>query len=175
MTTALFALAGVVIGTVGTLLADALRDRRADRRDQRKALRATCADFTSAIARMKQAGFDLDVGGDPEQVRNRFDAAHSNARALYEALRLTSNSVTAQEAARLAIRYALGYWQVMSGFDPRPDEVDQGPLAELTKQMDVLYVAVRRELGIKDPESLYSEPLGFQQPAGPPTSGLPDT
>ncbi len=170
VSSALFALAGVVVGSMGALPADALRERRTDRRGHQSRLRSTCADFASAIAKMKQAGYDLDVGGAPEEVKKRFDAAHSDARAAYERLRLTSNSVPAQGAARLATRYALGYWQTMSGFDPRPDEADRGPLAELQDQMDTLYIAVRRELDLKDPEALYSEPDGFQHPARPPTS-----
>ena len=157
MTEAIFTLIGVAIGSFASLLADAIGARRNDRREHHASLREACAGIGSAISAMKQATYDRwEI--DDDGVEMRFRAAHSSARAHYEQLRLTSSSIEAQEAARFAIRYALGFWLQAGGEELRPDEADKGPLIELEARMQKLYTEVRTELGLADPSLVYSEP-----------------
>ena len=59
MSEAWFALAGALVGVLGTLASDHLRGRREERATQRALIRSACADFTSAIARIRSLAFDL--------------------------------------------------------------------------------------------------------------------
>ncbi|MEO1174307.1 MAG: hypothetical protein AAFX94_19980, partial [Myxococcota bacterium] len=127
-----------------------------ERRASRLSFRSACAMFGSAIAAMKQAAFD-HLKGPKEGAEDRFLAAHTSARSSYELIRLSSNSVEAQEAARFAIRYALGFWRTASGHQPREDEAKRGPLVELEDKMTELYRAVRAELGMR--KGVFSEPV----------------
>ncbi len=81
---ALFALAGTALGILGTLVTDMWRGKRDDLRERRQRLRDTCADFTVALARMRQAHWGR--GYDEDTRRAVMHDAHDEARAQYERL-----------------------------------------------------------------------------------------
>jgi hypothetical protein len=53
MTAAIFALAGTVLGVLGTLAVELFHARTENLQSRRAALRLACADFTTAVALMR--------------------------------------------------------------------------------------------------------------------------
>ncbi len=121
-------------------------------------MRTTCADFTAAIARMKYLATEMHLRGLDGDLLDRMRSAHEEARVGFERLRLITTSMEAQEAARYSLRHALGLCLLVEGKQPRPDELERGPLVELDERLRDLYVAVRRELGVAHAESVFREP-----------------
>lgn len=64
MTAAIFALIGALLGVLGTLATEFSRARTEDSRSRRETLRPTCAEFTSAVTRMR--GLARQVKEQPE-------------------------------------------------------------------------------------------------------------
>lgn len=159
MTEALFALAGVALGVLGTAITAILLSSREDRRLRRESLRTTCADFTAAIARMRFLATQIHLDGADADLTSRMRESHETATVCCERLRLVTTSMAAQEAARYALRYALGLWLQVQGRDPRADERERGPLLELNDRLRDLYIAVRRELGVAHPAEVFAEPF----------------
>jgi hypothetical protein len=92
-------------------------------------------------------------------------ASHEEATVCCERLRLVATSMAAQEAARYALRYALGLWLQVQGRGPRADEMERGPLLELNDRLRDLYIAVRRELGVEHSDEVFTEPFLQRLPA----------
>ena len=136
-----------------------LLSKREDRRRERDSLRETCADFTAAIARMRFLAAQIHLYGPDADLDARMRQAHEEATVGCERLKLLMTSLAAQEAARYAVRYALGLWLQVQGREPRPDERERGPLLELNDRLRDLYIAVRRELGVAHPEDVFTEPF----------------
>ena len=131
---ALFALAGTTLGIGGTLLADLVRSRNDDRRERREQLRSACVEFTTALVEIRQAHWGRAYGENQEVRRAALQRAHDVARTGYERLRLSTSSLTVQEEARFALRYAYGLLRQFEGLPPRPDEIDTGPIDQLDER-----------------------------------------
>lgn len=160
MSAAIFALIGTALGVLGTIAAQLVGAQKDDARSRREELRLACADFASAIARLRESGIvlvssraDTDSGG-----WTSIREAHLNARIHYERLRLISSSLDVQRAGRKALRYAFGVLIQAEGRPPREDERERGPLALLNDSLLELYAAVRRELGLPRADEVYREP-----------------
>jgi hypothetical protein len=158
MAAAIFALLGAMLGVVGTLATERSRARAEDSRSRREALRLTCADFTSAIARMRSLAMDLMRNPADSDLLTFMRAADLDARVNYERLRLTSTSREVQEAGRRTLRYTWGLVREVQGKPPREDEVERGPLMLSHESLLELYAAVRRELGVPRANDVYREP-----------------
>ena len=154
---ALFALAGTALGIVGTLLVDLIRARKDDRRDRHGQLRSACIDFTTALVEIRQAYWGRAADEDRGVRRAALQRAHDMARASYERLRLSTSSLTVQEEARFALRYAYGLLREFEGLPPRVDELDIGPIDQLDDRLVRLYTEVRRELGMPYADQVLSE------------------
>lgn len=166
MSAAIFALIGTALGVLGTIAAQLVRAQRDDARSRREELRLACADFASAIARLREFGIllispraDSDPGG-----WTSIREAHLEARTHYERLRLISSSLDVQRAGRQALRYAFGVLIQAQGKPPREDERERGPLALLNDSLLELYAAVRRELGLPRADEVYREPDDWLKP-----------
>jgi hypothetical protein len=157
MTAAIFALAGTLLGVLGTLGVELTRSRAAGVLSQREALRRACADFTAAVARMINLTIELKKIADTEQI-NLMRETHREARMHYERLRLVAVSHDTQKAGRYALRYAYGLLRLAEGKLPREDEQERGPRMLLQDSLMVLYVEVRREIGLRHAEDVYREP-----------------
>jgi hypothetical protein len=160
MTLAIFALVGTLVGVLGTLATQLIGARTENLRSRRDNLRLTCADFASAIARIKELACEVmeqRADSDPD-AWNSIRAAHLEARVHYERLRLVSSSMEVQESGRYALRYAYGLIQQAAGDALRKDELERGPLGLLHESLLELYAAVRRELGITQPDEIFREP-----------------
>jgi hypothetical protein len=167
MTEAFSALAGVVRGALGTSITGMLLSGREDRRLHGESLRATCADFTAAIARMRYLATQIHLNGADAELTSRMHEAYEEATVCCERLRLIATSIEAQAAARYALRYALGLWLQVQGREPMPDEAARGPLLELNDRLWDLYVAVRRELGVEHASEVFAEPFLQRLPTRP--------
>ena len=163
MTAAIFALAGALIGVLGTLAVELARSRAEDVRSHRDALRLACADFTAAVARMVNLAIELK---DPDAARiDMMREAHIETRVSYERLRLISGSRDVQEAGRHVLRYTFGLLRRAEGRPPRPDELDRSPRMLLQDWLMRLYVEVRKEIRVPHPEDVYREPDEWLEPS----------
>jgi hypothetical protein len=116
----IFALAGALVGVLGTVLVAAVGVRADDRRTSREALRTACTDFTTQAARIRRLSHAIDMHPEQQaQLRPRLDEALVEARAGYERLRLTAESRTAQEAARYVL-HAGWALQATAAVEPKP-------------------------------------------------------
>jgi hypothetical protein len=155
MSEAFFALAGALIGVLGGVLTAAFGARAEDRRANREALRAVCTDFATATARVRRLSIELRRDSDNPSLELRVEEALTDARASYERLRLTTESYSAQEAARHVVHFS--NWMSWSARKKRDDfEEAHTEFHRWTKQ---LYEEMRRELGVKRPTSVYTDPL----------------
>ncbi len=153
MTTALFTLAGALVGMLGTLATELVRGRRDDRKLWREEFRSTCAALASEVSRLRDISHELGKAPDDSQLQRDARAAHSQARALQEKLRLISTSVATQEAGRQLIHHAYHQWRATQGGNADFWAARRGLDEWLTK----FYVAARAELGL-DSSSVYEDP-----------------
>lgn len=158
MSQAIFALAGALVGVLGTALAEVMRSRREQQRLRLEALRLTCADFISAITRVRVMAFDVYRHRLDDDLRTRVREAHGEARIHYERLRLLTESRPVQEAARYALRHAWSLILRCEGRPPRAEEGDRGALGLLYDTLSALLVETRRELGLRHANDVFAEP-----------------
>ena len=158
MVTAVFALIGAALGVLGTLATELSRSRVENIRSRREALRLICADFTSAVARMRELAIDLAKGPEDPAIMASIRAAHVDAWTYFERLRLTSTSYDTQKACRRTLRYAYGIVRQAGGGPPREDERERGALVLYHESLLDLTVAVRHELGLPRADDVYREP-----------------
>ncbi|GIF45788.1 hypothetical protein DFJ67_5223 [Asanoa ferruginea] len=157
MSEAWFALAGALIGLLGSLGTDLLRGRREDRKHQEAQLRSTFAEYAAAIAEIKAVAFEVSRTPEDELLRSRIYDSHMTARSILERLRLTSASMGVQEAARYALRYAYGLLRLAQGREPRPDEQDRHPVQLLDQWFTTLLIEMRKDLGLRHPDRVFPE------------------
>jgi hypothetical protein len=151
---ALFALAGALIGVLGGVLTAAFGARAEDRRANREALRAVCTDFAIATARVRR--LSIEIGRDPDNrsLELRVEEALTEARASFERLRLTTESYRAQEAARYVVHFS----NEMS-WSARKNRGDfKKSHIEFHRWIERFYAEMRRELGVKKPTNIYTDP-----------------
>jgi hypothetical protein len=158
MAAAIFALAGAVVGILGTLAVELARARIEDRRSRQEALRLACADFTAAVTLMWNLYIELLENSSDTELVDSFHKAHREARVHYERLRLTAASRDVQKTGRYVLRYAYGLLRQIEGESPRGDERERGPLMMLQDSLVTLHVEVRREIGVPHAEEVYREP-----------------
>src|SRR5215472_14730082 len=115
MSAAWFALGGALIGVLGTVLTELARGRREDRKLWREELRSVCADLASAVTHLQDLNHELRRAPEDVQLQHAAQEAHSRVRALQERLRLTSQSVSTQEAARWLLHYDYYQWRSTQG------------------------------------------------------------
>jgi len=158
MAAAIFALAGTLLGVLGTLAVNLSQSRREDVRAHRDGVRLACADFTAAITRMRTLAMELRNKHPSAEQMKLMHEAHREARVYYERLRLTATSLAVQRAGRYVLRYAYGLLRQMEGKSLREDEKIAGPLKLLHDSLMTLYAETRRELGIPGADDIYREP-----------------
>lgn len=154
MSQALFALAGAIVGVLGTALTTWVGARHEERRIWREALRSVVANLASEVSLLRDLSHQLRRDPDDQNLQQAAEQAHTRARGFQEQLRLTSSSVATQEAGRWLVHSAYHQWRATQGghsdFWASRKTLD----AWLTK----LYIAARKELGLaaamvyEDPE-----------------------
>jgi hypothetical protein len=151
---ALFTLAGALIGVLGGVLTAAFGARVENRRANREALRAVCTDFATATARVRRLSFEIREDPDDRSLHLRVEDALTEARASYERLRLTTESYRAQEAARHVVHFS--NWTSWSVRKNRGD-FEEAEI-EFHRWIKKFYAEMRRELGVKSPTNVYTDP-----------------
>jgi hypothetical protein len=165
MAAAFFALAGALVGVVGTLLTALVGARREERRARTAMVRQACAEFLTEVSRLRDLSHDLHVEPERADLRERTADAHIRARASYARLRLTSESVATQEAGRWLLHYGYWQWQAATGGSADFDEAQR--LGD--QWTTTLFLQARRELGLRRAAEVYIEPAeGLPVPAAPP-------
>jgi hypothetical protein len=172
MSEALFALAGALIGVLGGVLTAAFGAHTEDRRANREALRAVSTDFTTAIARVRRLSIEIQRDPDNPSLAPRVEDALTEARAGYERLRLTSESYSAQEAARHLVHFSnLMFWSAR-----KRREGFEDAHTEFHRWSERLYEEIRRELGVRRPTHIYTDPIeGLPNPTARSGSGGTDS
>jgi len=156
MPAALYALAGTLIGILGTMVVDTVRERREARRRNQEALRTVCSDFMAQVARVRRYSFALRDEPQNQETWLLIRSAYTEARAYYERLLITADSLSTQKAARNVLHFV--YWMSrtahrnITGFDESANA-----LHDWTAK---LYAEVRRELDLRHPDDVYKEPPG---------------
>jgi hypothetical protein len=155
MSQALFAIAGAIVGVLGTVLTALIGARHEERRIWREVFRTVCAEFASHVSELQDLSHQLRRAPADQQVQQAAEQAHTRARGSYEQLRLTSRSAATQEAARWVIHCVYYQWTSTQG--------GRGDFWEARKNlynwMSRLYVEARKELGLGDGE-IYQDPEG---------------
>ena len=155
MLAAFFALAGALVGVVGSAVADAMREKRELRRRNQDELRSTCADFTSQLGRVRRYLFAVQDEPQNEELWKLIDSAFTEARAHNERLLITAESAATQEAADRVIACTSGMI--------RARKMQSGEYSEFRNEFDrwleKLYVSIREELGLRNPANLYMKRL----------------
>lgn len=162
MSAAWFALGGALVGVLGTVLTDLARGRRDDRKLWREELRSICAEFVGEVAHLESLSHELRRSPDDSQFQRAAQEAQSRVRGLQDRLRLTSKSVSTQEAARWLVH--CGYWQWRSTQGGRGDfwQAQEDMRTWLAK----FYVAARKELGLESSAVYQDPPEGLPIPDG---------
>ncbi len=164
MAAAFFALAGALIGVVGTLLTALVGARREERRTRTATLRQACAEFLTEASRFRDLSHELHVEPERADLREAAVDAHIRTRASYARLRLTSESVATQEAGRWLLHY--GYWQWQAAIGGPADFREAQRLGD--EWTMTLFLSARRELGLRRAADVFMEPAG-----GLPVPGTP--
>jgi hypothetical protein len=164
MVAAIFALVGAALGVLGTLATEMVRARTEGSRVHQETLRLTCADFTSALTKMRELAINAIYSSVPVS-SEVMDEATLEARIQYERLRLVSTSAEVQKAGRHALRYTYGVVRQAAGKLPRDDEQTTSPLLLANEWQLRLYAAVREELHLPGAKDVYREPQEWLAPA----------
>jgi len=155
MSAAFFALAGTLIGVLGTALVTLLNTRAEDRRTSREALRSVGTDLLTNLMKIRQLCMEMYDNGYQEEPWDEANRLLGDAQASYERIRIVADLVATQRAARLCVHHC--YWLSRSvGKIPRGDWQEEHDA--LQKWMAELVINVRRELGVKHFRSLYMDP-----------------
>ena len=161
MSEALFALAGALVGVLGTVLTTTVGARSEDRRAAKTALRAVCSSFAAEAARVRRLSIELLRRPDDTLLHERVEDALTGARAAYEQLRLISESYGAQEAASHIVHYA--NWMFWAARGKREGFAEAQ--VEFHNWSRRLYSEIRRELGLRKPDDVYTDHVtGFPAP-----------
>ena len=172
MSQAFFAIAGAVVGVLGTVLTALIGARHEERRGRRETLRSVVANLASEISLLRDLSHQLRRDPENPDLRQAAEEAHTRARGFQEQLRLTSQSVATQEAGRWLLHSAYYQWRATQG--GRSDFWESRK--SLDKWLTRLYVEARRELGL-NASDVYEDPDGglpIPGVTGKPSVGLAD-
>lgn len=153
MSQAFFAIAGTIVGVLGTVLTTLVGARHEERRAWRENLRTVCASLISEVSQLRDLSHQLKWDPDNEELQQAAQKAHSRARGFQEQLRLTSKSRATQEAGRWLMHSVYHQWRATQG--GRSDF--WAARNDLDKWLTKLYAEARRELGL-DPSGVYEDP-----------------
>jgi hypothetical protein len=155
MSQALFALAGAIVGVLGTVLTTLVGARHEEQRTWRESLRSVAANLITEVSLLRDLSYQLRGDPDDPDLRHDAEQAHMRARGFQEQLRLTSKSKATQEAGRRLIHNVYYLWRSTQGGPADFREASKALDEWLTK----LYVATRKELGL-GASDVYEDPVG---------------
>jgi hypothetical protein len=150
------ALSGATLAGGTSLAIERLRARESAREAHRGELRSACSEFTSAIARVRSNSYHLNHD---TAAKKALLSALEEARVGCERLRILLSDKATQQAARMVLRHTYAVWKLAEdGADPRAAEYPgKEPEVRLREELTHLYVGVRRELGLANPEDVFED------------------
>jgi hypothetical protein len=137
-------LGGVVVGLAG-LRTERSRARAEVDRQRLEALRIISSNFVAAVLKVRGLSYNLEKTRRFPIVPNRrrrkliqqIDQHQSAAISLYQKLRLLSNSLALQEAARYSVRRSWAVWRLAEdGIDPRSTQYSDPPVKRLNNCLE---------------------------------------
>jgi hypothetical protein len=166
------AVLGALLGGVGVAFAGLRTERSRARaevdRQRLEALRIISSDFVAGVLEVRELSWELKKTGQSPIVLNRIKRRkliqqigeqQTAAFSLYQQLRLLSNSLALQEAARYSLRHVWAVWKLAEdGIDPRRQDYDEPPGKRLDNCLEEFYREVRRELQLESADAIYPEP-----------------
>jgi hypothetical protein len=155
MSQAFFAIAGTIVGVLGTALTALVGARYEERKAWRESLRSVVADLASEVSLLRDLSHQLRRDPENPGLRQAAEDAHTRARGFQEQLRLTSRSVTTQEAGRWLLHSAYYQWRATQG---GPSDFWESRKS-LDKWLTKLHIEARKELGLNASE-VYEDPDG---------------
>lgn len=155
MSEAFFAIAGAIVGVLGTVLTTLIGARHEERQGRRETFRSVVAGLATEVSLLRDLSHQLRRDPENPDLRRAAEEAHARARGYQEQLRLTSQSVATQEAGRWLLHSAYYQWRATQGAGSDFWESRKS----LDKWLTRLYIEARRELGLKASE-VYEDPQG---------------
>lgn len=150
-TSVLLVIVGAGVGLIPTYLMERRKERHALAVRWDAPLYDLCKDCAASARQLVHLVRRLDRVADQDEQRDRVDGEHARLRSVVQQLRILGTAEL-QQAAREVEHHA---WWVRAVHEGRPDElIDHygGRAAEdrLRDAMRTLFVAARRQLGVKD-------------------------
>lgn len=162
MSAAFFALGGAIIGVLGTVLTELVRDRRDDQKLWREQFRSICAEFVGEITRLQDLSHQLRRTPGDAELQAAAQETLSRVRSQEERLRLTSKSVPTQEAARWLEHCIYYQWRSTQGAEADFWQARKEARTWLAK----FNTEARKELGLAGSALYQDPPDGFPVPGG---------
>ncbi|MFJ8637339.1 hypothetical protein [Streptomyces sp. NPDC093568] len=166
-TSVLLVIVGAAVGLIPAYLMERRKERHALAVRWDAPLYDLCTECAASARQFVHLARRLDRVADPVEQRNKIDSEHARLRSVVQQLRILGTAEL-QQAAREIEHHA---WWVRAVHEGRPDElIDHygGRAVEdrLRDAMRRLFAAARRQLGVKDPDTVVSDdPIDPRRPA----------
>jgi len=166
MSQALFAIAGTIVGVLGTIVANVttnfINAKRVEAKDWQDALRSVVTELTGEILNVRDLSHRLREDPEDRDLLLTIQRSFSKARTLRHTLRLISKSRATQEAGYQLIHYVYWVWRIArgDGGDADFDAATAGTAIWMTR----LYVESRKELGLGESDFYQLPPEGLPIP-----------
>ncbi|MFD4502323.1 hypothetical protein [Streptomyces sp. NPDC058457] len=166
-TSVLLVVVGAAVGVIPTYLMERRRERHALAVRWDAPLYDLCKECAASARQLVHLVRRLDRVADRNEQTDKIDSEHARLRSVVQQLRILGTAEL-QQAAREVEHHA---WWVRAVHEGRPDELMDhygGRAVEdrLRDSMRRLFVAARRQLGVKDPAIVVSDdPIDPRRPA----------
>jgi hypothetical protein len=159
MSQAFFAIAGTIVGVLGTIVTNVatnfINAKREDVKAWQEALRSVVSELTSEVLNVRGLSHRLREYPEDKDLRLAIQRSFTRVQTLRQTLRLTSKSQSTQEAGYLLTHYIYWVWRIARG---------DGGLADFDTAVEGqnfwmrrLYAEVRKELGLGESD-FYERP-----------------
>lgn len=155
VTSLLLVIVGAAVGLIPTYVVERRKERHALAVRWDAPLYELCKECAASARQLVHLIRRFDRVADRDELRNKVDGEHARLRSVVQQLRILGTAEL-QQAAREVEHHA---WWARAVHEGRPDElIDHygGRAVEdrLRDAMRTLFVAARRQLGVKDPDAV---------------------
>ncbi|WP_433607635.1 hypothetical protein ACQP2P_33330 [Dactylosporangium sp. CA-139114] len=152
---------GALIGFLPTFINETVKERKSRATRWDASLYTVVSEFVDSARRLRHLSERYDRAVDPGADAQALDDEHQRLRGLMQKIRILGTGEV-QESARLVIHHAYSVRLVGEGKeDPHKDNPEYGglkPRVRLARAQRDLFVAVRRQLGVKNAEDVPYDP-----------------
>jgi hypothetical protein len=160
MSQAFFAIAGTIVGVLGTIVANVatnlINAKREDAKAWQETFRSVVSELTSEVLNMRGLSHRIREYPEDKDLRLAIQRSFTRVQTLRRTLQLISKSRATQEASDLVNHYVYWVWRIARG-DGGLADFD---MAEESTNLWLrkLYTEVRKELGL-GASDLYERPI----------------